>query len=270
MSGSGPQRAVRHYETEMGMPVLDFSLRLAVAVLLGCIIGSERQWRQRFTGLRTNTLVAIGACLFVELGSMLPSEASEGQIVAYVISGIGFLAGGVILKEGSNIRGLNTAATVWCTAAIGAMVGAGFLAYGAIGVCAILVANLAMRPLARRIRREAAPAATPDTIYYHFELLCRSEEESTIRRLLLWNVSHLPVSLYSLKSEDTVHSDRILIDADMSSAGRNDSALEQLVTRLSVEPSVSALSWRIMLHASHGELAPTPDRTEDLNDGEDL
>jgi hypothetical protein len=67
-----------------------------------------------------------------------------------------------------------------------------------------------------------------------------------------------------------VHSDRILIDADLSSEGRNDSALEQLVTRLSVEPSVSALSWRIMLHASHGELAPTLERTADLNDGEDL
>lgn len=253
------------------MPVLDFCVRLGIAMLLGCAIGLERQWRQRVTGLRTNTLVAIGACLFVELGSMLPSQASEGQVVAYVISGIGFLAGGVILKEGSNVRGLNTAATVWCTAAIGATVGGGFLIYGAIGVCAILIANLAMRPLARRIYREVAPPASPETIYYHFELLCRSKDEATIRSLLLWNVRHLPVSLYSLKSEDTVHSDRILIDADLSSEGRNDSALEQLVTRLSVEPSVSALSWRIMSHASHGDLADTTLVVADeLAEGDDL
>jgi len=261
---------MRHHKA--GMPVLDFCIRLGVAMLLGCAIGLERQWRQRVTGLRTNTLVATGACLFVELGAMLPSGASEGQIVAYVISGIGFLAGGVILKEGSNVRGLNTAATVWCTAAIGAMTGAGFLTYGAIGVGAILTANLAMRPIAKRIYREVAPVGTPETIYYHFELICRSREEATIRSLLLWNVSHLPVSLYSLKSEDTVHSDRILIDADLSSAGRNDSALEQLVTRLSVEPSVSALSWRILSHAAHGDLAAAHGGAvpADLADAEDL
>lgn len=241
-------------------------------MLLGCAIGLERQWRQRVTGLRTNTLVAIGACLFVELGAMLPFQASEGQIVAYVISGIGFLAGGVILKEGSNVRGLNTAATVWCTAGIGAMIGGGFLIYGVIGVGAILTANLAMRPIALRISREVTPAGAPETVYYHFELLCRSQEEATIRSLLLWNVSHLPVSLYSLKSEDTVHSDRILIDADVSSEGRNDSALEQLVTRLSVEPSVSAFSWRILSHANHGDLASkhAGDVVGDITDTDDL
>ncbi len=261
---------MRHYELRSAVPILEFCLRLAVAMALGCAIGLERQWRQRVTGLRTNTLVAIGACLFVELGALLPSQASEGQIVAYVISGIGFLAGGVILKEGSNVRGLNTAATVWCTAAIGATVGGGFLIYGAIGVCAILIANLAMRPIARRIYREVASPAEPETIYYHFDLLCRSEDEATIRSLLLWNVGQLPVSLYSLKSEDTVHSGRILIDADLSSTGRNDSALEQLVTRLSVEPSVSAISWRILSHASHGDFATTLESTGDLSDGEDL
>jgi putative Mg2+ transporter-C (MgtC) family protein len=129
-----------------------------------------------------------------------------------------------------------------------------------------------MRPIARRIYREAAPAGAPETVYYHFELLCRSQDEATIRSLLLWNVSHLPVSLYSLKSEDTVHSDRILIDADVSSAGRNDSALEQLVTRLSVEPSVSALSWRILSHADHGDLAANRavGTAGDLSDADDL
>ena len=78
------------------------------------------------------------------------------------------------------------------------------------------------------------------------------------------------MSLYSLKSEDTVPSDRVLIDADLNSVGRNDAALEQLVTRLSVEPSVSALSWRIMSHASHGDLAAALGGTGDLSEGEDV
>ncbi len=98
-----------------------FLLRVGVALALGALIGAERQLRQRLTGLRTNALVSTGACLFVlmtqAVPGMAPSDAS--RIAAYVVSGIGFLGGGVIMRDGFNVRGLNTAATLWCTAAIG-------------------------------------------------------------------------------------------------------------------------------------------------------
>ena len=96
------------------MTWLDFTIRLTVAFLLGSVIGLERQWRQRMAGLRTNTLVCVGAALFVMLSTMTPGDSSPTRIAAQVVSGIGFLGGGVILKEGATIRGLNTAATLWC------------------------------------------------------------------------------------------------------------------------------------------------------------
>ncbi len=83
-----------------------------MAFVLGAILGLERQWRQRLAGLRTNTLVATGAALFVMLSALTPGDSSPTRVAAQVVSGIGFLAGGVILREGTTVRGLNTAATL--------------------------------------------------------------------------------------------------------------------------------------------------------------
>ncbi len=118
--------------------------RLLLAMVLGCIIGTERQWRQRAAGLRTNALVCFGAAAFVDLGATVGGPATT-SVIAYVISGVGFLGAGAIMKEGGSIRGLNTAATLWCSAAVGACAGAGEL-FDAVFMTAILITiNLALR-----------------------------------------------------------------------------------------------------------------------------
>ena len=89
------------------------ALNLIIAVLLGGAIGFERQWRQRLAGLRTNTLVSLGAAIFVVFESQF-TDTSPTRVAAQVVTGIGFLGAGVIWKEGVNVRGLNTAATLWC------------------------------------------------------------------------------------------------------------------------------------------------------------
>lgn len=98
---------------------------IVVAFVLGLAIGFERQWRQRTAGLRTNVLVAVGAAAFSDLGMRLFGAEGGTRIIAYVVSGIGFLGAGVIVKDGTNIRGLNTAATLWCSGAVGAFSGSG-------------------------------------------------------------------------------------------------------------------------------------------------
>jgi putative Mg2+ transporter-C (MgtC) family protein len=126
------------------MTQLEFVIRLGVAFLLGSALGLERQWRQRMAGLRTNTLVATGAALFVMLSVLTPGDSSPTRVAAQVVSGIGFLGGGVILREGLTVRGLNTAATLWCAAAIGALAGAGFLFHASVGAVTVLVANFSL------------------------------------------------------------------------------------------------------------------------------
>ena len=97
-----------------------FAIRLALALILGAFIGAERQWRQRMAVLRTNALVAAGAGLFVMLSALAARPDDSFRIAGQVVSGIGFLGAGVILRNGLNITGLNTVATLWCSAAISA------------------------------------------------------------------------------------------------------------------------------------------------------
>ncbi|PLK80960.1 magnesium transport protein MgtC, partial [Klebsiella pneumoniae] len=100
---------------EEGAMVFPYMTHLLAAMLLGALIGAERQWRQRMAGLRTNALVATGAAVFI-LSAMSASPDSPGRIAAQIVSGIGFLGAGVIMRDGMNVRGLNTAATLWCSA----------------------------------------------------------------------------------------------------------------------------------------------------------
>jgi putative Mg2+ transporter-C (MgtC) family protein len=115
---------------------MDFGIRMFAALFLGGVIGLERQWRQRMTGLRTNGLVAVGSAMFTMMGGLIAGDGNQGRVAAYVVSGIGFLGGGVILKDGFTIRGMNTAATLWCTAAVGTLAGLGRLDFAAIGAWA--------------------------------------------------------------------------------------------------------------------------------------
>src|ERR1700743_560194 len=96
-------------------------LDLLTAFALGTLIGLERQYRQRTAGLRTNVLVAIGAAAFADMGMRLLGPEGATRIIAYIVSGIGFLGAGVIMKEGTHVRGLNTAATLWSSAGAGAL-----------------------------------------------------------------------------------------------------------------------------------------------------
>ena len=105
------------------LALLDTLASLLLAFVLGSLVGLERQYRQRTAGLRTNVLVAVGAALFVNLAQRIYDlhGGSYGvvHVVAYIVSGIGFLGAGVIMRESGNIRGINTAATLWGVAGRG-------------------------------------------------------------------------------------------------------------------------------------------------------
>src|SRR5262249_37096402 len=96
-------------------------VRLLVSLLLGAIIGAEREWNHHAAGLKTNALVSLGASVFVIFGGAVEGSDSVARVGAQVVTGIGFLGGGIILREGLNIRGLNTAATLWCSAGVGVL-----------------------------------------------------------------------------------------------------------------------------------------------------
>jgi putative Mg2+ transporter-C (MgtC) family protein len=137
-------------------------LRVAVGATLGAIIGFEREWRKRAAGLQTTGLVAAGAALFCCASPALGGPTGDTmRAVAAVSQGVGFLAGGVILKEGLNVSGLNTAATIWATAAVGALAGVGLFREAAAGAVAILLLNLVFLPVAEALNRRVVAKIPP-------------------------------------------------------------------------------------------------------------
>jgi putative Mg2+ transporter-C (MgtC) family protein len=144
---------------------LDTIVSLFAAFALGTLIGAERQYRQRSAGLRTNVLVCVGAAAFVDLGNRLTGAEGSVRIIAYVVSGIGFLGAGAIMKEGMNVRGLNTAATMWATAAVGACAGADMVAQSVALTLFVLAGNTLLRPLVNAIDRIPLSERTSEATY---------------------------------------------------------------------------------------------------------
>lgn len=136
------------------------AIRLALAIGFGAIVGVEREWRQKHAGLKTMTLVAIGAAGFAMMSNTFgPENHNPGQIAAAVVGGIGFIGAGVIMHRGITVQGVTTAATLWAVASMGVAVGLGQYALGGSLTVGIVVVQLTMRwiekgPL-RRARREA-------------------------------------------------------------------------------------------------------------------
>src|SRR5262245_48175857 len=161
----------------------DPALRLTVALLLGCTIGFERQWNQKMAGLRTNALVALGSAGFVVFSGLV-GEGDPTRIAAQVVSGIGFLGAGVILREGINVHGLNTAATLWCSAMVGSLAGAGLLGPCLLAAAFVIATNLLLRPLIRRVNNRLMTSSNVET-HYTVEIACRATDEAHMRSLLL-------------------------------------------------------------------------------------
>ena len=223
-----------------------FLLRVTAALILGALIGSERQLRQRMTGLRTNALVSTGACLFVLMTQSVPGIAHDAsRIAAYVVSGIGFLGGGVIMRDGLNVRGLNTAATLWCTAAVGVLCSMGLLLEAAIGTLIILCANILLRELTRSINRQTLVPAAEAVQHYTVQITCLAQDEVQVRSLMLHSLGNSDLRLQSLQSEDIESSQRMMVSAEVLGKPNLTQQLENLVSRISLEKGVSAVRWQV-------------------------
>jgi putative Mg2+ transporter-C (MgtC) family protein len=227
--------------------LLYFMVTVTVALVLGVALGLERQYRGHPAGLRTNALVCVGAALFVSLSRELQHSESlrmdPTRMAAYVVSGIGFLGGGVILREGFNVRGMNTAATLWCSAAVGILAGFGMLPHAVIGTLVVLGIHVGLRPLSRWIDSRRKTAEDVE-VGYRLRIVCAEKEQSLIRTILLRHVNAKPMmAVQGISVQDGEEPGHAIVTVDIFSAMRNDRAMEDLVRRLDIEPGVTAISW---------------------------
>lgn len=213
------------------------AINLGVALACGAAIGSERQARQRMAGLRTNALVATGAAAFVIFSQLVPNEVSPTRVAAQVVSGIGFLGAGIIFRDGFNIHGLNTAATLWCSAAVGLIAGIGAWDYALVLTGIVVFINLGLRPLVRLLKKHTgagAPAQRSNRLTVQVPASAEAESRALILRTLAMNGAVLSEILARSADEGRA----ILFDITLSAESATDEAMERILQRLAAEPGI--------------------------------
>ena len=216
---------------------------LGVAFVLGGLIGLERQFRQRSAGLRTMVLVAVGAAAFVHLGGRLPGGGGQIQIIAYVVSGIGFLGAGVIMKEGLQVRGLNTAATLWSTAAVGACAGAGLYAEAAAVTVFVLGGNTLLRPLVDYINRRPLAGGSTEALY-RVTVTCAPADISEARELLY---ESLQAHQYPIQDIETLSETEEIVElaASLVPTSADPAELDAVVASLENSALIQNATWTV-------------------------
>jgi len=216
---------------------------MATAFGLGGAIGLERQIRQRTAGLRTNVLVAVGAAAFVDLGARVAGADGAARVISYVVSGIGFLGAGVIMKEGAQVRGLNTAATLWSSAAVGAFAGAGQTGEATLVAAFVLAGNTLLRPLVEFVNRRPIRPGETEALY-QVHVTCKPGDVAAARDLLSDELEqhHHPVrEIETLSETDEV----VELAASLLATSARPEDLDLAVAHLEHAGPILSATWSV-------------------------
>ena len=233
------------------MGVKIFALRIVLCLILSMLIGFERQYRHRMVGLRTNVLVSLGSFLFVAMSfGLSPENQDITRVAAGVVSGIGFLGAGVIIRDGSRVKGLNTAATLWCVSAIGVLCACGMLMEATIGAGLVLISNVILRIISLKIM---------DTVKKYqkekctVKISCKKDIEVVVRTTIAKSIEKNSLLLESLdRNEITEH--EVKLKAIIITSRYE--TVEDIVNNISAEPGVTSISFeheKIYQNDSDGE-----------------
>lgn len=220
------------------MNIETFSIRIITCFVLGVAIGFERQWRRKPIGLRTSTLVCLGSFLFVAM-SCLVQDPDKTRVAAQVVSGIGFLGAGVILRDGMNVRGLNTAATLWCSAAIGTLTAFGLLLEALIGTVCILFSNVFLRFLSRKIMD--IQKKRKKTLYA-LEIHYMKERETMIRSSIMKKLDAYHMVLCHLTTLE--QDNQVIMKVIFENLAQTTRSVEKIVNNIGMEAGVTSITWK--------------------------
>lgn len=230
-----------------------FALHLVFAAVFGALIGLERQMSRHPAGILTNLIVCLGAFSFTAFSFLVtPAQLKDvTRVAAQVVSGIGFLGAGVIMREGGNVRGLNTAATVWASAAVGILCCLDNLCYAAIVSAAIVLLHLVLHPVSEKIdkmrRYDKSDRRRNQEALYHISVVCPQDDELDVRKNIMHIIKHEPEALLHTLETVSAHDEdgNKKIRAYITTKTDNDSLIENLITQVGKSSKVISTSWKI-------------------------
>lgn len=194
--------------TAQNLDFIEFIIRISTAMACGFFIGFERQWINRVAGIQTNVLIATGACVYILSSYYVGYEGqSASRLGAQVVSGIGFLGAGMIFRDGFNTHGINTAATAWCSGAVGVACGMGALPQALLVVIFIVCANLIFRPIDHAISKNRRWNDTRIFSQYEIQSIVPTKDVSSLQDSILkiisgytHEITSVKISMYDNKS----------------------------------------------------------------------
>ena len=219
----------------------DTALSLSAAFIFGGLIGLERQYRQRTAGLRTNILVALGAAIFVDAGNRLTGHDGAVHVMAYVVSGIGFLGAGVIMREEGNVRGINTAATLWASGAVGACAGADLILEAGLATTFILAANTLLRPVVSFINKQPLDTVSVEVTNSVYIITPKHAQKHALRQF----IQTLEAAGYQTQ-DIQVHqfgADDVEIQAVLTASAVDGDEMDRLIAKIADQEFVTQAFW---------------------------
>ena len=236
-------------------------IRLALAFILAGAVGFEREKKGHAAGLRTHILVCMGAALTTLTGIFCAETLGLGsdpmRIGAQVVSGIGFLGAGVILRNGSKIKGLNTAATLWCVASIGVLSACGMLIEATVGTFLVLLSNILLRLFSLAMMNKVKQMQKEKCI---LRISCKNDIEVVVRTSLAKSLEMHDLSLQSLERNEITKKE-VKLKAIIITGRPN--IVEEIVKNVSAEPGVTSISFE------HKKQIETDSQDSDNDDSEE-
>lgn len=219
------------------MEYLTFFYSLLICFLLSFLIGFERQFRRRSVGLRTIILVSIGSFLFVTFQKAYPGS-DMNRIASQVVAGIGFLGAGVIIKDNKGVKGLTTAATLWCSAAIGILCGANLLIEAGVGTVVILFINIILRGLNTKINKLSGHE---NYDVYYFKIECANSKEDEILKIVKQVAEKTETKILTTKVEDETDTTS-MIEFNIANTSKVSDLTNRIMQKLSHREDVKSIS----------------------------
>ena len=224
---------------------LDVLFRIGLAIICGFLIGLERQLNGHIVGIKTNVLISFGSCIFV-LFSFLVTDADETRIAAQVVSGVGFLCSSVIMRNGMSVNGLNTSATIWCTAGIGILSSLGLWKISFIVTLSLIASNLIFYQISDKIPTLKKINNENDGDMYKLTIFCISDNLFDIRQFIIDELSKTNFILtgVELKTDDT--NNQATFKISLNHIGKTDNiALEELISILYNNKEITNVNWKL-------------------------
>ncbi len=224
-----------------GLSDLELVLRLAMSLIFGMIVGIERQWHHKNAGIKTNTLVSVGSTAFALISARgFGPTNNPAAVAAGVVTGIGFIGAGVIMRRGGSVQGINTAATLWAAGSMGLAIGAGYYRLAPALLVAILIIQVALRPVAAAINKRSG-LITP-LVTYHLAVNFKPDAADSVHRAWSAFAGQSGVLMMGF-SETQGDPSEMALEASFGLSELRAREMTALTETLAVIPGVTKAEW---------------------------